>query len=73
MNLDKLMPKTTHENPSPASAPPAGSEYRASFLWPNERGSGQEAGYEFANGRTEAYRHQWWKELLRRVILNKGL
>ena len=40
---------------------------RASFLFPNRRGSVPEAGYEFANARTETYRKVWWKLLLARI------
>lgn len=51
-----------------SSASSIGSaSYRANFLWPHARGSIKEAGYEFANARTEAYRQEWWKELLARV------
>ena len=59
------------ETQSGGSLKPVGSEYRANFLWPHSKGSIQEAGYEFANGRTEAYRRQWWKQLLRRAIPNQ--
>lgn len=41
--------------------------YRADFLWKHEEGSVEEAGYEFANARTEEYRQQWWKILLKRA------
>lgn len=40
---------------------------RANFLWPVEKGSVEEAGYEFANARTEPYRYNWWKTLLVRA------
>lgn len=43
------------------------SNYRANFLWPHAEGSLQQAGYEFANGMTEAYRKVWWKILLLRA------
>ncbi len=39
----------------------------ANFLWPVEKGSVEEAGYEFANAKTEAYQFEWWKTLLIRV------
>lgn len=42
-------------------------EYRANFLWPNTSGSVEDAGYEFANAKTEEGRLQWWKELLLRI------
>lgn len=43
------------------------SGYKANFLWPYDEGSLQQAGYEFANGRTEAYRKVWWRILLLRA------
>lgn len=42
-------------------------EYKANFLWPHEDGSVEQAGYEFANAQTEAYRKQWWDILLERA------
>jgi len=42
-------------------------EFRANFLWPYEAGSIENAGYEFINGRTEAYRKQWWDILITRA------
>lgn len=42
-------------------------KYRADFLWPHDKESIEEAGYEFANGLTEAYRKQWWGILLERA------
>jgi len=50
---------------------------RADFLWPYDEGSIEEAGYEFANGKTEAYREQWWDILVARrgnepEIVNKS-
>ena len=45
-------------------------EYRANFLWPHEKGSIEEAGYEFINGLTEDYREQWWKILFDRFTHN---
>ena len=41
--------------------------FRANFLWPNESGSIEQAGFEFANALTEAYREKWWDELKRRI------
>lgn len=41
--------------------------YKAPFLWPHEDASIEEAGYEFANARTEGYRQEWWKILLERI------
>lgn len=43
------------------------TEYNANFLWPHEEGSIDEAGYEFANAKTEAYQRQWWITLLFRI------
>jgi len=40
---------------------------RTEFLYPYEDGSIEEAGYEFANGLTEAYRKQWWDILVTRI------
>lgn len=47
--------------------------YRADFLWPfrSKLGTVEEAGYEFANARTEEYREQWWNILLERVATAK--
>jgi hypothetical protein len=42
-------------------------KYKAEFLWPNEDGSVEEAGYEFANARTDNYQRQWWRILLDRA------
>ncbi len=39
----------------------------ADFLWPVEKGSVEEAGYEFANAKTDAYQFDWWKILLKRA------
>ena len=49
---------------APACSAP---EYRAEFLWPHEDGSVEEAGYEFANGRTDGYQREWWKILCDRI------
>lgn len=43
------------------------TEFRANFLWPYEDDSIENAGYEFANGKTEAYRKQWWDILVERI------
>jgi len=61
-------PAGGHEFKSPV-AQVAGSapEYRADFLWPYDDGSVEEAGYEFANARTEAYRREWWTILRDRI------
>ena len=48
------------------------SIYRANFLWPNTSGSVEDAGYEFANAKTEEGRLQWWKELLLRINNKNG-
>jgi hypothetical protein len=42
-------------------------EVRADFLWPHEEDSIEEAGYEFANGRTSEYQRQWWEILTERT------
>lgn len=42
-------------------------DYKANFLWPNEHSSAEEAGYEFANARTERYRKIWWRILISRL------
>lgn len=49
------------------------AEYKADFLWPYEIGSIEEAGYEFANARTEEYRKMWWKLLLERIAYKASL
>jgi hypothetical protein len=41
--------------------------YRANFLWPYEDGSIEALGYEFANGKTEAYRKEVWEALVRQL------
>ena len=43
------------------------SEYRANFLWPHTEDSLEEAGFEFANGRSENYQKYWWKLLIDRA------
>lgn len=43
------------------------SNYKANFLWPFASGTVEEAGYEFANARTESYRKSWWKILIARM------
>ena len=45
------------------------SQYRANFLFGKMDGSIEEAGYEFANAKTELYRKSWWKILKRRIVL----
>lgn len=47
------------------------SDYCANFLWPHDDDSIEEAGYEFANGGTEAYRKLWW-DILRNRIVERG-
>lgn len=47
--------------------PSARIRYRANFLYGAEPGSAREAGYEFANGHSEAYRKAWWKILVQRI------
>lgn len=44
--------------------------YKAPFLWPCEEGSVEQAGYEFANAKTEDYRKGWWNTLV--ALLPKG-
>ena len=44
------------------------SKYKAEFLWPHEDGSIEEAGYEFANGKSEDYVKKWWEILLERAL-----
>jgi hypothetical protein len=41
--------------------------YRADFLWGNDDGSVEEAGFEFANARTEMFRELWWNILIERI------
>ena len=45
------------------------NDYRAEFLWPHEDDSVEEAGYEFANAQTDAFRKEWWNTLLERAAL----
>ena len=47
------------------AAPKTG--YKASFLWPHEPDSVEEAGYEFANASTEGFREEWWAVLVARI------
>lgn len=47
-------------------------EYKADFLWPHEKGSVEQAGYEFANAKTEEYREQWWNILIERIAQVSG-
>lgn len=47
------------------------ANYRANFLWPFVDGTIEEAGYEFANGKTEGYRKAWWKILKARLRATK--
>lgn len=54
------------------SAIPETDGYRANFLWPHGDDSVNEAGYEFANARTEEYRKQWWEILLSRAAQPKA-
>lgn len=42
-------------------------KYSADFLWPCQDGSVEEAGYEFANAKTEEYQKLWWDILKRRL------
>ena len=43
------------------------ANYRANFLWPVKQGSIAEAGYEYANAKTEPYRKTWWRILKHRI------
>lgn len=54
-------------NPTPTESDTRTEEYQANFLWPHEHGTIEEAGYEFANGQTEAYREIWWRILKERI------
>lgn len=45
----------------------AKAEWKADFLWPCEDGSVEEAGFEFANAKTEEFRRIWWSILLGRL------
>lgn len=58
------MQKNNTTAPEQNSAELSGSAFNANFLWPHEEGSIEQAGYEFANAKTEKYREQWWKILL---------
>lgn len=46
---------------------PCRDGYKANFLWPHKEKSVEEAGYEFANARTEGYRKIVWGVLLERI------
>lgn len=46
---------------------------RADFLWPHDEGSIEEAGYEFANARTEEYREECWHTLVKSIKSDKRL
>lgn len=46
---------------------PDDPQYKANFLWPHKVGSLEEAGYEFANASTKAYREEWWDVLCERA------
>jgi len=43
------------------------TKYQANFLWPHDDGSIEQAGYEFANAKTQEYQRQWWGELMARL------
>lgn len=43
------------------------TSYSADFLWPFRDGSVEEAGYEFANAKTEEYQKLWWGILKSRL------
>ena len=44
------------------------NDYKAEFLWPNKPGSIEQAGYEFANAKTEQYQRDWWEILKERIM-----
>lgn len=44
--------------------------YLAEFLWPHDCGTIEQAGYEFANARTEEYRKLWWDILVKRIQID---
>ena len=48
--------------------PMTDEECQANFLWPHEDGSIEQAGYEFANGRSEEWQQEWWATLQARII-----
>jgi hypothetical protein len=47
-----------------AAAREENERHRAEFLWPADDGSIEAIGYEFANAKTEEYRHEMWNTLL---------
>lgn len=49
------------------SAPGRKGKYRANFLWPHKDHSVEEAGYGFANAKTEGYQKLVWHILLKRA------
>lgn len=55
--------------PSTLGTVPQKSEtgYRANFLWGFEDNTIESIGYEFANGKTEAYIKECWDELVKRI------
>jgi hypothetical protein len=67
MTTDKPMPKRLTKTRTSRLLQRLGSDYRANFLWPHDKESIEEAGYEFANAATEAYRKTWWTILLHRI------
>ena len=59
MNVQKKRPSKVREA--------TGRTWQATFLYPAEDGTVEEAGFEFANALTEKYAKDWWKELLERA------
>ena len=43
------------------------SKYKADFLYPHDKNSIEEAGYEVINAKTEKYRKEWWIILVNRI------
>lgn len=66
------MAKRIHKLKTPTGGA-GGNERRANFLWPHKQYSVEEAGYEFANARTEGYRKIVWRVLLARIKANGEL
>jgi hypothetical protein len=50
-----------------SSIPHEPVKYSANFLFPHVQGSIEEAGYEFANAKTEEYQKEWWETLKIRI------
>lgn len=48
-------------------------EYRANFLWGFEDDSIEVLGYEFANGKTEAYLKEVWEQLVQLIAQQEAI